>query len=429
MSQVSLTPIPVDGGSIVDLSTAGYCQMGNGQYFVVYAQTNPNHVFGCLYTVTGEGTSSPSITIQKTQSIAGIAPSTANSTHYGLRVAKLNDNTVAILVQSNTSANVYPIRIDADDDNNMYQVDDEYTMPSITAPQYMSVMFEQVAENQVAFGWSEYRSTTGYMYCHLDKISFSTTSDNMSVTAMSVPTSGQFMENGNRNYGWVSMKEVKSTPGEFFITYYLNSSATISQSNGYMIFRSNFSGSQVYDVMARSGASPQDQDLGDLQNSLPIAYSTSDWYMVGEGVGYVRGYGTNNNNVTSELSFANDIGRDYRIDSSYLEWHQLGNDDEKTMVYIHSNHGTNNNTDQWTDDQFRNPYNYRIRVLKPGSGNTLICSPATSGTITFSTPSVTPMTTQPESFYKVSESVIGMVGVKNRTSNASHEIVMCYLKF
>ncbi len=430
MSQVSLTPIPVDGGTIVDLSTAGYCQMGNGQYFVVYAQINPNHVFGCLYTVTGEGTSSPSITIQKTQSIAGIAPSTTSASQLSFRVAKLNDDTVAILVQGGTSANVYPIRIDADDDNNMYQVDDEYTVSSIASPAYMTMMFEQVAENKVAFGWTEFSPTgDSYMYCRLDKLSFNTSNDTMSRIQMSLPGSGKFMETQDRPYGWIGLKEVKTSPGTFYITYYLNYSSSISQSNGYMIFRSDFSGGQVYDVMARTGGNPQDGDLGDLMNSLPIAYSTSDWYMVGEGVGYVHG-GSSSNSVQDERSFASDIVRDYRLDSSYLEWHQLGNDDEKTMIYIHANHGTSSGTDQWSDNSVKHPYTYKLRVLKPGTGTTLICSPSTSNAITFSTgSSVTPMTTQPESFYKISESLIGMVGIKNRTSSASHEIVMCYLKF
>lgn len=428
MSQVSLTPIPVDGGNLVDLSTAGYCQMGDGQYFVVYAQVNPNHVFGCLYTVTGEGTSSPSITIQKTQSIAGIAPSITNESHYGLKVAKLNDNTVAILVVANTSANVYPIRIDADDDNNMYQVDAEYSIPNIDQPLYSHPVFKQVEENKVVFGWMEHK-TDYYQYCRLDKLTFDTSNDTMTQTAMSVPDNGRFVGNSNRKFNTVDMQELKGTPGTYFITYNASSSSSVSNQGDYMIFRSDFSGSQVYDQMAWTGT-PSDGDLGDLKNALTIGYSQTDWYMVGEGTGYVRGYGSSSQQVTNELKFSNDINQDYRLASRYLQWHQLGNDDEKTMIYIHMNHGANNNTDQSSDDLFKNPYQWGLRVLKPGSGNTLVCSPATSNVITFSTGSdVTPMTTQPQCFYKISESLIGMVGVRNRNSNASHEIVMCYLKF
>lgn len=427
MSQVSLTPIPVDGGNLVDLSTAGYCQMGNGQYFVVYAQVNPNHVFGCLYTVTGEGTSSPSITIQKTQSIAGIAPSITDEGLYGLKVAKLNDNTVAILVQANKSANVYPIRIDADDDNNMYQVDEEYSISNIDHPLYSHPAFERVAENKVVFGWMEYMADQ-YSYCRLDKITFDPSSDTMTRTAMSVPDNGRYANNGNKPYNTVQMAELKDTPGTYFITYNASASDNIISQGDYMIFRSDFSGGQVYDQMAWTG-SPGDTDLSDLKNALAIAYSQNDWYMVGEGTAYVRGYGSSSNTVNSELKFANDIGQSDVAASRYLEWHRLGNDDEKTMIYIHTTTGWSNSHDQVNDDLFKNPYQWGLRVLKPGSGNTLICSPATSNVITFNTSGITPMTTQPKSFYKISESLIGMVGVRNRNSNASHEIVMCYLKF
>lgn len=74
MTEVTLSPVPYGGGTICPAWHRRVFRLTGNKFIMLYYQSNPNYVIVQIFTINNILTSTPTVTVLRTQAIAGITP-------------------------------------------------------------------------------------------------------------------------------------------------------------------------------------------------------------------------------------------------------------------------------------------------------------------------------------------------------------------
>lgn len=394
MSEVTLSPIPYDGGSLMSMDGAGICRLSSGKYFTVHAQKNPNYIFGGIWSVSGEGSSNPSATSVRTQVLGDLtAPwNDMGSSDVGFYVncEKLSENVVLverrIEVSNQALCTFFVIKIDPAT-NQMTMIGDpmqydtmvDHTYSPTQSGQLNRTCMKNIEDNRVlAVGILKKQDNQNH-----DVVGLVFTYNPVSET---VSVSERFSVNpGKSEYGaglgdvrnginavMINIKEAEDQDGYFFVT--IVAAQEYSNQNYY-----RFGSSGVSYIFVGSGTSWSRRTAGHNYNGANVTQWPSSgtyrapYMTLPRTSSDYRQFGADGKTATSNLnswtiySSAN-VRNDYH--PYYVGYHALGNDDPSTFVTIFSGSALSSPYQIHTNSSFS------LRVGKV-VGNTVTLSAAT----------------------------------------------------
>jgi hypothetical protein len=97
MAEVTISPIPYNGGTILTGDRNHFCRLSGNRFFAVYGQRTPDLTFGMVFDVDGINTATPTTTVVRAQVLSEIT-TTYGSVSY--RVCRLNDTDVLVMQET-----------------------------------------------------------------------------------------------------------------------------------------------------------------------------------------------------------------------------------------------------------------------------------------------------------------------------------------
>lgn len=99
MAEVTLTPIPYNGGTIDSYIYRDVIWLNSNKFLAIYSQRAPNYTFCIVFEVNGMKTNTPTLTVLRSQALADYSAPASNSSVIGHRLYKLNSNDVLVFRQ------------------------------------------------------------------------------------------------------------------------------------------------------------------------------------------------------------------------------------------------------------------------------------------------------------------------------------------
>jgi hypothetical protein len=112
MAEVTLSPVPVSGGTLIPVQQCHFCRLSGNRYFGVYGQINPNYTFGIVFDVNGLDTATPSTTVVRAQVIPELLHVGTATSQVAYRVTKLNETDVLVSMNGRTTTSSTAITFD-----------------------------------------------------------------------------------------------------------------------------------------------------------------------------------------------------------------------------------------------------------------------------------------------------------------------------
>lgn len=376
MSEVTLSPIPYDGGSLMPMNGAGICRLSAGKYFTVHAQKNPNYIFGGIWSVSGEGSSSPSATSVRTQVLGDLtAPWNnmgSNDVGFYVNCEKLAENVVLverrIEVSNQALCTFFVIKIDPST-NQMTMLGDPMQFDTMVdhnhSPaqdgQLNRTCMKSIEDNRVlAVGIlkkddAQNHYVVGLVFTYNPINETVSVSERFSVN----PGKGEWGSglgdgHGGHNAVMINIKEAEDQDGYFFVTI-----IAAQEYSSQQYYR--FGQSGVSYIYAGSGTSWTRIKSGHNYNGANgTAWPTSGNYKapymtLPRTSSDYRQFGADGKTATSNLgswtiySSAN-IQNNYH--PYYVGYHALGNDDPSTFVTVFSSSALGNPSQIHTNSTF-----------------------------------------------------------------------------
>ena len=395
MSEVTLSPIPYDGGSLMPMNGAGICRLSAGKYFTVHAQKNPNYIFGGIWSVSGEGSSSPSATSVRTQVLTEMSAPWNNmsSSDIGFYVncEKITENVVLVErrmeINNAGMCDFFAVKID-ESTNQMTMVGDTQTYYTARDEHYSPPQDGQL--NRTCLKNIGDGEVLAVGFLHSSPISYPTTINTAGVRFVynsineSLSSSVRFTDStcvirpneahlGNQAV--FNIKECSEQDGHYFVTCLVGDRYGNHGSQYDDDYRIGVSGrSAIYSGSGSSWSRVQvnhngNQTLGNSNSKAPfmtLPRTSSDYYNFGlDGI-------MAKNSDSSWSSYAPVKGA-WNNHPYYAGFHSLGNDDPSTFVTVFSQPALG------TVAQIHTNSSFSLRVGKiPNFGSTAVSSAATA---------------------------------------------------
>lgn len=393
MSEVTLSPIPYDGGSLMPMNGAGICRLSAGKYFTVHAQKNPNYIFGGIWSVSGEGSSSPSATSIRTQVLTEMSAPwnnmSSNDVGFYVNCEKLNDNVVLVERRMEISniamCDFFAVKIDEStnqmtlvgDTQTYYTARDEYYSPPQDG-QLNRTCLKNIGDGEVL--------AVGFL--HSSPLSYTTNINTAGVRfaynsiSESLSSSVRFTDstcvlkpndwNGEGTHAVFNIKECSEQDGHYFVTC-LSGRRYGHPSNSYDDdYRIGVNGRSA--IYSGSGSSWSRKQVNHSNNNgtgggaapfVTLPRTSSEYFNFGVDGVMAR------NSVTSWTSYA-PVKGGWNNHPYYAGFHSLGNDDPSTFVTVFSQNALG------TPYQIHTNSSFSLRVGKiPNFGSTAVSSAAT----------------------------------------------------
>jgi len=405
MAEVTLSPLPVDGGSIRDLRSGDVCMMSSGVYFTVHSQYNPGYTFGTLVSISGEDTETPVSTIIRSEILVGLE---CGNGHASFDCAKMDDDHVVITRLFGATAYAFLIHIDPTT-KAMSQV-----APAIALN--CAMYGEILANAQLGISHIE-DGVVGLSYVGSDRYGYidQLLWDGTTFSKENIYTSTSLLDN-EAKYGY-NFSFTQSKVGGWFAIWSYRTENYGTERMSYRPIR------QVFKMVFGSNPSATVVQHTESMSTPPgMALDNDTIYLMSSGDEYNLAGHTS----TIEGTWISSLGQNDGMLGYYANWHQTGNDDPNTFIYIagHS-HSWTSNYDNTTDNHDYKMYIGKIVDLRP------VVSPASSSGISFSLSDggkdVKPMSHFP--FEKISETTIVHYGCADETSSSNHRFVFSYINF
>lgn len=405
MAEVTLSPIPVDGGYIRDLRGGDVCMMSSGVYFTVHSQYSPGYTFGTLVSISGEDTETPVSTVIRSEILVGLE---CSSGHASFDCAKMDDDHVVITRLYSNTAYAFLIHIDPVT---------KAMSQAAPAIQLNSAMTGEILVNsQLGLSYIQ-DGLVGLSYVGSDRYGYieQLLWDGTTFSKENIYTSSVQLDNEAR-YGY-NFSFTQSKVGGWFATWSYRTENYGTERVNWRPIR------EVFKIVF--GANPSATTISHHQSmSTPpgMAPDNDTMYLMSSADEYTLAgsspavYGT----------WIQSLGQNDGMLGYYANWHQTGNDDPSTFIYIAGY------PDSWTSnyDVTSDNHDYYMYVGKIVDQRPVV-SPASSSGIQFSLTDngkdVKPMSHFP--FEKVSETTIVHYGCADETNSSTHRFVFSYINF
>lgn len=111
MSEVTLSPIPFNGGTLANVVARTIFRLSGDKYVMVYHQTNPDYIIAQVVEIVGIKTATPTVNVLRTQVINNISP--AAWSDLVIDAVKLNETDFLLFAQApNAATRVWACRVD-----------------------------------------------------------------------------------------------------------------------------------------------------------------------------------------------------------------------------------------------------------------------------------------------------------------------------
>lgn len=404
MAEVTLSPIPVDGGYIRDLRGGDVCMMSSGVYFTVHSQYNPGYTFGTLVSISGEDTETPVSTVIRSEILVGLE---CASGHASFDCAKMDDDHVVITRLYSNTAYAFLIHIDP--------VTKAMSQAAPAIALNSAIYGEILVNSQLGLSYIQ-DGVVGLSYVGSDRYGYieQLLWDGTTFSKENIYTGTSLLDNESK-YGYNFSFTQSKVGGWFAIWSY--------RTENYRDMLGDRPIRQVFKMVF--GASPSAtvvQHYESMSTPPGMALDDDTIYLMSSGDEYnLAGV-----SPTIEGTWISSLGQSDGMLGYYANWHQTGNDDPSTFIYIagapHS----------WTADYHvtSDNHDYYMYVGKIVDQRPVV-SPASSSGIQFSLTDngkdVKPMSHFP--FEKVSETTIVHYGCADETNSSTHRFVFSYINF